>query len=280
MRERAYAKINLCLDVVSHREDGYHELRMIMAPIDFYDVLEMVRDDHLSIALNRDYLPLDEKNTVIKAIRVMQKYDGISGQYACTLQKHIPTQAGMAGGSADAAAALRIINRLENLQLSSQELIQRAKEVGSDVPFCVFNKPCLVQGTGQILEPFVCHPDFFVLLVKPRRGISTKVAFEALDQQEYMHPDVYGMKKALMAQDFWGVVSHLGNSLEQVSMQLVPEIREVKEQLTAFGFEGVLMSGSGSTVFGITRSRRLLLAACDQFRYRKYFTRMTRILSV
>lgn len=280
MRERAYAKINLCLDVVSHREDGYHELRMIMAPIDFYDVLEMVHDDHLSIALNRDYLPLDEKNSVIKAIRVMQKYDGISGQYACTLQKHIPTQAGLAGGSADAAAALRIINRLENLQLSSQELIQRAKEVGSDVPFCVFNKPCLVQGTGQILEPFVCHPDFFVLLVKPRRGISTKVAFEALDQQEYMHPDVYGMKKALMAQDFWGVVSHLGNSLEQVSMQLVPEIREVKEQLTAFGFEGVLMSGSGSTVFGITRSRRLLLAACDQFRYRKYFTRMTRILSV
>ncbi len=280
MRERAYAKINLCLDVVSHREDGYHELRMIMAPIDFYDVLEMVHDDHLSIALNRDYLPLDEKNTVIKAIRVMQKYDGISGQYACTLQKHIPTQAGLAGGSADAAAALRIINRLENLQLSSQELIQRAKEVGSDVPFCVFNKPCLVQGTGQILEPFVCHPDFFVLLVKPRRGISTKVAFEALDQQEYMHPDVYGMKKALMAQDFWGVVSHLGNSLEQVSMQLVPEIREVKEQLTAFGFEGVLMSGSGSTVFGITRSHRLLLAACDQFRYRKYFTRMTRILSV
>lgn len=280
MRERAYAKINLCLDVVSHREDGYHELRMIMAPIDFYDVLEMVRDDHLSIALNRDYLPLDEKNSVIKAIRVMQKYDGISGQYACTLQKHIPTQAGLAGGSADAAAALRIINRLENLQLSSQELIQRAKEVGSDVPFCVFNKPCLVQGTGQILEPFVCHPDFFVLLVKPRRGISTKVAFEALDQQEYMHPDVYGMKKALMAQDFWGVASHLGNSLEQVSMQLVPEIREVKEQLTAFGFEGVLMSGSGSTVFGITRSRRLLLAACDQFRYRKYFTRMTRILSV
>ncbi len=280
MRERAYAKINLCLDVVSHREDGYHELRMIMAPIDFYDVLEMVHDDHLSIALNRDYLPLDEKNTVIKAIRVMQKYDGISGQYACTLQKHIPTQAGLAGGSADAAAALRIINRLENLQLSSQELIQRAKEVGSDVPFCVFNKPCLVQGTGQILEPFVCHPDFFVLLVKPRRGISTKIAFEALDQQEYMHPDVYGMKKALMAQDFWGVVSHLGNSLEQVSMQLVPEIREVKEQLTAFGFEGVLMSGSGSTVFGITRSHRLLLAACDQFRYRKYFTRMTRILSV
>ena len=280
MRERAYAKINLCLDVVSHREDGYHELRMIMAPIDFYDVLEMVHDDHLSIALNRDYLPLDEKNSVIKAIRVMQKYDGISGQYACTLQKHIPTQAGLAGGSADAAAALRIINRLENLQLSSQELIQRAKEVGSDVPFCVFNKPCLVQGTGQILEPFVCHPDFFVLLVKPRRGISTKVAFEAFDQQEYMHPDVDGMKKALMAQDFWGVVSHLGNSLEQVSMQLVPEIREVKEQLTAFGFEGVLMSGSGSTVFGITRSRRLLLAACDQFRYRKYFTRMTRILSV
>lgn len=280
MKERAYAKINLCLDVVAHRDDGYHELRMIMTPIDFYDVLEMVSADHLSMALNRDYLPVDEKNTVVKAIRVMQKYDGISGNYACTLQKHIPTQAGLAGGSADAAAALRIINRLENLHLSDQQLIERAKEVGSDVPFCVFNRPCLVQGTGQILEPFVCHPNFFVLLVKPRRGISTKVAFGALDRQEYIHPDVYAMKEALMTQDFSGITAHLGNSLEEVSMRLVPEIREVKEQLAAFGFEGVLMSGSGSTVFGITQSHRLLMTACDQFRYRKYFTRMTRILTV
>lgn len=280
MKERAYAKINLCLDVLSPRPDGYHELRMIMAPIDFYDVLEIVPDDHLSMALDRAYLPVDEKNTVVKAIRAMQRRYGIRGDYACTLQKHIPTQAGLAGGSADAAAALRIINRLENLHLSDAELIATAKEVGSDVPFCVFNRPCLVQGAGEILEPFVCRPNFFVLLVKPRRGISTRAAFSALDQETYIHPDVEGMRRALMTQDFSGVVSCLGNSLEQVSMRLVPEIREVKEQLAEFGFEGALMSGSGSTVFGITQSRRLLTTACDQFRYRKYFTRMTRILTV
>lgn len=280
MKERAYAKINLCLDVVKGRKDGYHDLRMIMVPIDFYDVLEMTRADATSLRLNRSYLPVDEKNTVIKAISVLRDMYHFDSEYACVLEKHIPTQAGLAGGSADAAAAIRMLNRMEHLHMTRNDMVKAARTVGSDVPFCVLNQPALVEGTGEVIEPFVCHPDFHVLLVKPRRGVSTALAFQKFDELETpVHPDVDGMRQALIEGDYAGVVRRLANSLEDVSMDLVPEIKKVKQELTDFGFDGVLMSGSGSTVFGITQSRRLLNDACDTMRQRGYFTRMTRILA-
>lgn len=280
MKERAYAKINLCLDVVKGRKDGYHDLRMIMVPIDFYDVLEMTRAEETSLRLNRSYLPVDEKNTVIKAISVLRDMYHFDSEYACVLEKHIPTQAGLAGGSADAAAAIRMLNRMEHLHMTRDDMVKAARSVGSDVPFCVLNQPALVEGTGEVIEPFVCHPDFHVLLVKPKRGVSTALAFQKFDELETpVHPDVDGMRQALIEGDYAGVVRRLANSLEDVSMDLVPEIKKVKQELTDFGFDGVLMSGSGSTVFGITQSRRLLNDACDTMRQRGYFTRMTRILA-
>ncbi len=280
MKERAYAKINLCLDVVKGRKDGYHDLRMIMVPIDFYDVLEMTRAEETSLRLNRSYLPVDEKNTVIKAISVLRDMYHFDSQYACVLEKHIPTQAGLAGGSADAAAAIRMLNRMEHLHMTRDDMVKAARSVGSDVPFCVLNQPALVEGTGEVIEPFVCHPDFHVLLVKPKRGVSTALAFQKFDGLVTpRHPDVDGMRQALINNDYAGILRCLGNSLEDVSMDLVPEIRAVSEQLKGLGFDGVLMSGSGSTVFGITQSRRLLNDACDTMRQRGYFTRMTRILA-
>ena len=280
MKERAYAKINLCLDVVKGRKDGYHDLRMIMVPIDFYDVLEMTRAEETSLRLNRSYLPVDEKNTVIKAISVLRDMYHFDSEYACVLEKHIPTQAGLAGGSADAAAAIGMLNRMEHLHMTRNDMVKAARSVGSDVPFCVLNQPALVEGTGEVIEPFVCHPDFHVLLVKPKRGVSTALAFQKFDELETpVHPDVDGMRQALIEGDYAGVVRRLANSLEDVSMDLVPEIKKVKQELTDFGFDGVLMSGSGSTVFGITQSRRLLNDACDTMRQRGYFTRMTRILA-
>ena len=280
MKERAYAKINLCLDVVKGRKDGYHDLRMIMVPIDFYDVLEMNRADATSLRLNRSYLPVDEKNTVIKAISVLRDMYHFDSQYACVLEKHIPTQAGLAGGSADAAAAIRMLNRMEHLEMTREEMLEAARKVGSDVPFCVLNQTALVEGTGEVIEPFTCNPCFHVLLVKPRRGVSTALAFKRFDAvSSPEHPDVDGMRQALIDNDYAAVIRCLGNSLEDVSMDLVPEIKDVRQQLKDLGFDGVLMSGSGSTVFGITQSRRLLSAACDTMRQRGYFTRMTRILS-
>ncbi|MBQ9327548.1 MAG: 4-(cytidine 5'-diphospho)-2-C-methyl-D-erythritol kinase [Solobacterium sp.] len=278
MKERAFAKINLCLDVVQRREDGYHDLRMIMVPVDFYDVLEMTPADETTMSVNRSYLPVNDKNTVIKAIHVMQERYGFHQEFACNLQKHIPTQAGLAGGSADAAAAIRMMNRMMRLNLSRSELIETAKEVGADVPFCVMNRPSLVEGIGELLTPFTCTTEFEILLVKPRMGVSTKAAFGGLNFDTLIHPDVDGMKTALESGDYEGVVSRLGNSLEDVSVNLVKAIRDVKEELDAFGFDGVLMSGSGSTVFGITKSPRLVREASDLMRANGYFVRRTKII--
>ena len=280
MKERAFAKINLCLDVVRRREDGYHDLRMIMVPVDFYDVLEMVPAEKTTMTLNRSYLPVNDRNTVIKAIHVMQERYGITQNFACILQKHIPTQAGLAGGSADAAAAIRIINRITRLNRPLEELIDAAKEVGADVPFCLVSRPALVEGIGEILHPFEVNCDFGILLVKPRRGVSTKAAFSGLDFSSIEHPDVDGMKTALESGDYDGMISRLGNSLEDVSLKLVEEIRDVKETLLDFGFDGVLMSGSGSTVFGITKSPRLLRESSELMRANGYFVRMTKITDV
>lgn len=277
MRQRAYAKINLCLDVVGRRDDGYHELKMIMVPIDFYDMLEMVPAAETSLSLNRSYLPVNEKNTIIKAIQVMQRRYDLKVNFACTLQKHIPTRAGLAGGSADAAAAIRMINQMMNLHMSREELIEAGREVGSDVPFCIISQPAYVEGAGEKIVPFRCDPDFDILLVKPGRGVSTKEAFDLVDSQEVIHPDCIKMRDALIMNDYQGIVDALGNSLESASLQLVDEIRVVREKLTEAGFDGVLMSGSGSTVFGITRDKELLDRAMNKLRKEKYFVRKTRI---
>ena len=280
MRERANAKINLCLDVVGKREsDGYHELKMIMVPIDFYDVLEMLPAKETTLSLNRSYLPVNDKNTIIKAINVMKAKYGFDTNFACILQKHIPTRAGLAGGSADAAAAIRMINNMLALHMSTEEMIEVGKEVGSDVPFCLINQPAYVEGTGEKIEPFYCHPDFELLLVKPRKGVSTKEAFEIVDQGNDVHPDCMAMREALITNNYEGIVKNLGNSLEPASLQLVDEIRTIKQQLSEHGFDGVLMSGSGSTVFGITKDSALLEKAMNDMKAQGYFVRKTKILS-
>lgn len=279
MKERAYAKINLCLNVKGRRNDGYHELEMIMVPIDFYDTLEMIPAAETTLSNNRSYIPVNEKNTVIKAIRVLRDRYGFDMQFDCRLQKHIPTRAGLAGGSADAAAAIRIMNRMLNLGMSTQDMIDCARQVGADVPFCILSRPALVRGIGEVLLPFECSPDFHILLVKPRRGVSTKEAFELCDSTEPVHPDCRKMCEALIAGSYRDVISSLGNSLEEAALQLVPEIRQVKEALTALGFDGVLMSGSGSTVFGITKDEELVENAMNLLRAQKLFVRRTHILT-
>lgn len=280
MRERANAKINLCLDVVGRREsDGYHELKMIMLPIDFYDVLEMMPAAQTSLSLNRTYLPINDKNTVIKAVNTMRARYHFTQNFAFTLQKHIPTRAGLAGGSADAAAAIRMIDMMMGLHMSREDMIEVGREVGSDVPFCLINRPAYVEGTGEKIEPFYCHPDFELLLVKPRRGVSTKEAFEIVDQGNDVHPNCMAMRQALIDNNYDGVIQNLGNSLEAASLQLVDEIRTIKEDLKAQGFDGVLMSGSGSTVFGITKNDALVDQAMKTMKAEGYFVRKTRILS-
>ena len=277
MKERAYAKINLCLDVVGKREDGYHDLKMIMVPINFYDVLEMEFAPETTLELNRDYLPINDKNTIIKAIHIMQKKYNITEEFCCRLEKHIPTRAGLAGGSADAAAAIRIINRMCNLHLTKDEMIAVGKEVGADVPFCILNRPAFVEGIGEKITTFSCSPDFYLLLIKPRKGVSTAEAFHIVDEQEGIHPDCKAMQEALEYNDYDRIISSLGNSMENAAMILVPEIRKAKQDLLDLGFDGVLMSGSGSTVFGITKDVELLDRSIDILKKKRYFVRKTTV---
>lgn len=277
MKERAYAKINLCLDVVGKREDGYHDLKMIMVPINFYDVLEMEFALETTLELNRDYLPINDKNTIIKAIHIMQEKYNITEEFRCRLEKHIPTRAGLAGGSADAAAAIRMINRMCNLHLTKDEMIAVGKEVGADVPFCILNRPAFVEGIGEKITTFSCSPDFYLLLIKPRKGVSTAEAFHIVDEQEGIHPDCKAMQEALESNDYDGIISSLGNSMENAAMTLVPEIRNAKQDLLELGFDGVLMSGSGSTVFGITKDVELLDRSIDILKKKRYFVRKTTV---
>lgn len=277
MKERAYAKINLCLDVVGKREDGYHDLKMIMVPINFYDVLEMEFAPDTTLELNRDYLPINDKNTIIKAIHIMQEKYNITEEFCCRLEKHIPTRAGLAGGSADAAAAIRMINRMCNLHLTKDEMIAVGKEVGADVPFCILNRPAFVERIGEKISTFSCSPDFYLLLIKPRKGVSTAEAFHIVDEQEGIHPDCKAMQEALEYNDYDGIIRSLGNSMENAAMTLVPEIRKAKQDLLDLGFDGVLMSGSGSTVFGITKDVELLDRSIDILKKKKYFVRKTTV---
>lgn len=277
MKERAYAKINLCLDVVKRREDGYHELNMIMVPIDFYDVLEMNISDTMTMNTNVGFLPMDDKNTVIKAIEVMREEFEFSENFAIHLTKHIPTQAGLAGGSADGAAAMRLVKRLLKLDIAAEKMVEMAKKVGADVPFCVQSRPAYVSGIGENLDFFDFNSDFYVFLVKPFKGVSTKMAFEQLNFAVCSHPDAKAMKKALIKQDYSSTLNELGNSLEQSAFELVPQIAEIKEELIHFGFDGALMSGSGSTVFGLSKDESLVDRACIAFRKNGCFVRKTRI---
>jgi len=277
MKERAFAKINLCLDVVRRREDGYHELNMIMVPIDFYDIVEINISEEMSLKTNAGYLPIDDKNTVIKAIQVLREEYGFKENFEITLTKHIPTQAGLAGGSADGAAAMRIVKKLLNLEIDDKKMNELAKKVGADVPFCIHSRPAVVTGIGENLEYFDLTSDFIVFLVKPNRGVSTKMAFEMLNFEKCSHPDALAMKEALIHQDYNAMLNQLGNSLEESAYRLVPQIANIRQELINFGFDGALMSGSGSTVFGITKNEALADRAVKVFKRKGYFVRKTKI---
>ncbi len=278
MKDKAYGKINLCLNVVGKREDGYHELEMIMVPIDFFDWVSIEVDSEMSFTSNAKYLPKTEKNTVIKAINIIKEEYGIEENFKVEVTKHIPTQAGLAGGSADAAAAIRILKKMFNLDMDHQTMIEIAKQVGADVPFCCFNKPAFVSGIGEEMELFKMKSDWKVLLVKPYRGVSTPRAFEHLDLDRADHPDCRQMKEALERQEDELVLKNLENTLEQPSFELVPVIQEIKEELIELGMDGALMSGSGSTVFALTKDNDLLEEVSQKMKKKRLFVRKTRIL--
>lgn len=257
LQEKGYAKINLTLDVLGKRKDGYHDLVSIMQTVDLYDTLTFFPlDSGIELTSDCNSLPNDERNLAYKAALLLQQRTGFAGGVKIELIKRIPLMAGLAGGSADAAAVLRGLNRLWNLRLKYEELWELACELGSDVPFCLNGGTCLAEGRGEILTPLKLKQPVWLLLLKPEIAVSTKNVYQALDLKKLQkRPNQKKMQQALENGDLSMLALNLVNVLEIVTLASYPELKGYKQDLQKLGATGVLMSGSGPTIFALAESR-------------------------
>ena len=254
MRLRAMAKINLGLDIIGKREDGYHEVRMIMQTIRMYDVLEIRKKTSpgISLSTNLPYIPCDERNLVYKAAKILMDEFHVEEGLSMKLTKSVPVAAGMAGGSSDAAAAFVGVNRLFHLGLSEEELMKRAVQVGADVPYCVMRGTALAEGIGEKLTRLPDLPDCYILIGKPGINVSTRTAYENLDLNEIRRrPDIDGMICDIKNKDLYSMTGKMENVFEPGIMAKYPVIREIRDLMEKQGALKAMMSGSGPTVFGI-----------------------------
>lgn len=274
----ANAKINLCLDVVKRRDDGYHEMDMIMVPIALHDTLYITLHEEDVLLCEDNNMPMDDSNTMIKAVRVMREQFQFEEHFRMEIIKRIPMEAGMAGGSADAAAVMKGIWKLLALPCTLEELALLGKKVGADVPFCIINECSLVRGIGEKVTRFSGACKFDVLLVKPKQGVSTGKAFQTLDFTTCEHPNTLACKEYLEQGNVQAFFQTSGNTLEQSAFRMVPEVAHLKQELLALGFPFVLMSGSGSTVFAISEDKMLLHKAYEIMKLRYPFVEITKTL--
>lgn len=255
---KAYAKINLALDVVGKREDGYHEVRMIMQTVKLYDKLtfRLLEEDAIRLKTNVGFLPCDENNLIYKAVRCLKEQYHVKQGMEIDLYKCIPVAAGMAGGSTDCAAALIGAAKLFGLHLDKQTLMKIGVRLGADVPYCIMRGTALSEGIGEILTPLPSIPDCRILIAKPPVGVSTKFVYEHLDEQGIeTHPDVDGMVQAIREGNLLGITNRMGNVLENVTIPEYPVIDQIKKCMIEQGALNAMMSGSGPTVFGIYEDR-------------------------
>ena len=257
MRElklKARAKINLGLDVVRKREDGYHEVRMIMQMINLYDKITLRKktEPGITVTTNLAYLPVNEDNLVYRAAKLLMDEFQVDGGLEIELQKYIPVAAGMAGGSTDAAAVMVGVNRIFQLGLNKKQLMERGVKIGADVPFCIMRGTALAEGIGEELTPLPAMPHCSLVIAKPKIHVSTKFVYGNLKVGELTeHPDIDGQVQALRENNLEQLVARMGNVLETVTIPAYPVIDEIKHTMMKYGAMGAMMSGSGPTVFGI-----------------------------
>lgn len=253
---KAPAKINLSLDVIRRRNDGYHDLEMVMTMIDLADRIDLWDEEQpiIRIKSSSGFIPTDSRNIAYKAASLLRERYGISRGATIYIQKNIPVSAGLGGGSSDAAATLRGLNHLWNLGLTMDELAAIGAEIGSDVPFCVYGGTAFATGKGEILKPLPSPPPCWVVLAKPAISVSTKDVYEALDVNAIRcRPDTDGMIRAIEGHQYDEMCRLTCNVLEEVTMVLHPEVKWYKRLILKFGADAVLMSGSGPTVFALLR---------------------------
>ena len=266
---KALAKINLGLDVIGTREDGYHLVRMIMQTIDLYDWVTVRKSDGSGVSLetNLNFLPTDEHNIAYQAVELLkQDFPQIGGVELC-IHKCIPVAAGMAGGSTDAAAVLYGMNKLFHLGIPMYRLMEYGLKLGADVPYCLLRGTALAEGIGEKLTRLPPMPDCHILIAKPPVSVSTKLVYQTLDAlEEPPHPPIDAQIRDLEAQDLAALATHMGNVLEGVTVPMHPEIAQIKEMMEAQGAIAAMMSGSGPTVFGIFSEEARAYEAKEQIR--------------
>lgn len=251
---QAYAKVNLGLDILGMRDNGYHDVKMVMQTIDLFDTLRFstLPEDVIRISSNDKEMPCNANNLVYQAIDLLKKEFAVKKGVEVHIDKHIPMAAGMAGGSSDCAAALKACNLLFELHLSEEALMGYGKKLGADVPYCIMGGTALAEGIGEKLTRLPAMPDCYIVVAKPPVSMSTRDAYRAYDHQEYVtHPDIEGMVKAMQNENLDGVTSRMANVLEKVTEKLHPEIVTLKDMMRTAGAKNAMMTGSGPTVFGI-----------------------------
>ncbi len=278
---KAFAKINAYLDVINKRDDGYHDLKMVMLPLELHDSIEIeylpyLVDSYITV----DHVDLQEAkyNLITKTIKALREKYNFKQNFNITVHKEIPIKAGLGGGSSNAAATMKALNHILKLNLSDKEMKDIALTLGADVPFCLDNQPSIVEGIGEKLTKIALKHQYFVLILKPKTGLSTKRVFEFSNTLELDHGNIDDVVNALEKGDDELLGKSMFNSLEKASILLAPEIQEYKDMLVKDGFKMVLMSGSGSAVYGLTTDKNFAKNMYHRYERNGYEVYLTRTL--
>ena len=265
MKIKAHAKINIGLDVLGKRPDGYHEVRMIMQTVDLHDELWISKRDEpgISLTTDRDDLPVNEDNLIYKAAKLILDEYVPDGGVDIRLVKNIPVAAGLAGGSTDAAAVIKGLDEIFSLGLDTDRMAELGVRIGADVPYCIMGGCALSEGIGEILTALKPFPDCGVLLAKPPISVSTAYVYNNLQPDKVTHPDIDGIMAGIEKGDIYGIAACMGNVLESVTIDRNPVVGTIKDMMSEGGAIASLMSGSGPTVFGLFDSDDKLHKAHD-----------------
>ena len=277
---KSYAKINLCLNVVGKREDGYHELDMVTLPLELHDSLLFTElktaPDHY-VTIDDFSLGLFKYNIATKTIEALQKKYGFNNKFRVSIHKVIPMQAGLGGGSSNAATVIHYINSYLKLNMTDQDKLNIATGIGADVPFFIFNKPARCRGIGEKIDFVKVKNDYYALIVKPEQGCPTESIFKVADSMDLKVCDVESVIKALETGDDDLLASSICNALEEPAISIVPEIQVIKQKLKIAGLKIVQMSGSGSAVFALSTDKKLIKTVAKSLE-NQYLVEITKVI--
>lgn len=268
---KAYGKINISLDIVGKREDGYHLLKMIMQTIDLYDLIDVNRiENGIELSCDKSYVPNDEKNIAYKAAKLLIDTYNIKDGVSIAINKNIPVAAGLAGGSTDAAAVLKAMRDIFNIDVSDERLMELGLKLGADVPYCILGGTALCEGIGEKITPLKPFKDKILILVKPNFGVSTKEVYKSFDiEKAFKHPETEKLIEAMESGDLQFISDNMKNLLENVTSRKHTILKNIKDSMNRYGALGSMMSGSGPTIFAFFEDM-LKAQLCFEYMKEKY----------